>query len=339
MCVVFMVHRLCSVRDERHRQGAREAGGSMGKERHVVFGCNGPVGQTLCDALYEAGHAVVGVCRSGRASVPEAVRVVAADAADAARAAEVSTGADVIHVAVGLPYVQWTARFPGIVEGVLHAASATGARLVWTDNLYAYGPRDTPLREDMALSHYGKKPALRARLVERMMEAHATGRVQVAIVRASDFIGPRVRNAMLGTFLFERALAGKSAQFVGNPDLEHDYTYVPDLVRTQVAVAGDASAFGEAWHVPNPPTRTSAAIIEDVFARLERPARITTLPAFMVRILGLFDANLRELCELQYQWRRPFRVDSTRARQRFGIEATDWDTILDRTLAWYREAT
>lgn len=309
----------------------------MSPERHVVFGCNGPVGLGLCETLHAAGHAVVGVCRSGRADLPDGVRVVAADAADGAKAAEVSRGADVIHAAIGVPYPKWTQAWMPIVDGVLKAARVNEARLVWTDNLYCYGPRSEALREDMKPARYGKKPALRARMVDRMMEEHERGRVRVAFVRGSDFIGPRVRLAMLGDFLFPKALAGKAFQFVGDPDLEHDYTYVPDLVRTQVAVAADETAFGQAWHVPNPPTRTTRAIAEDVFVRIGKPARIMIPPAFLMSLIGLFDANVRELGEMQYQWKRPFTVDSTRARERFGIDATDWDTILDTTIAWFRE--
>lgn len=308
----------------------------MTRERHVVFGCNGPVGRGLCEALVAVGHEVVGACRSGTAAVPDEVRVVAADAAVGDRAVEVSRGAAVIHAAVGLPYPEWSHGFPAIVEGLLLAARVNDARLVWTDNVYAYGPRNEPLREDMKTVHVGRKPALRARMAERMLEEHERGRVRVALVRASDFIGPRARNAMLGGFLFDKALAGKAMTFPGDPDLEHDFTYVPDLVRTQVTVAADESAFGHAWHVPNPPTRTTRSIVEDVYARAGTTPKIQVPPALLMSVIGWFDPVVRELGELRYQWRRPFHVDGTRVRERYGIEPTDWDTILDTTLDWFR---
>lgn len=305
-------------------------------ERHVVFGCNGPVGRGLCESLLGAGHDVVGVCRSGQAEVPKGVRVVAADASDRKRAAEVSRGATVLHVAIGIPYPQWHTQFMPILEGVLHAARVNEARLVWCDNLYCYGPRNEILREDMAPARFGKKPALRARMADRMLEEHQRGRARVAIVRASDFIGPRARNAMLGDFLFARALEGKAAQFLGNPDLPHDFTYVPDLIRTQLAVAADEEAYGQAWHAPNPPTRTSRSIVEDVYQRIGTPAKISIPPDFVFYLLGFVNPLMSELRELKYQWTRPFVVDSTRVRKRFGIEPTDWDTILDTTLDWFR---
>lgn len=308
----------------------------MTHERHVVFGCNGTVGRGLLEQIVAAGHEAVAVARSGMPDPPAGVTVERADAADRDRAAQVSRGADVIHVAIGIPYPQWAERFPPVLEGVLHAAKVSGARFVWTDNLYCYGPRDEPLREDMAPTHHGRKPALRARMVERMLEAHERGDTRVAIVRASDFIGPRAHQAMLGDPFFPRVLKGKAAQFLGDPDLPHTYTHVPDLVRAQMRIAADEDAFGRAWHVPNPPTRTTRAIMNDVFARIGREPKIQTMPGWMLRIAGLFDPTMRELHELLYQWKRPFVVDDSDFRSRYDLGATAWDEILDTTLDYFR---
>ena len=308
----------------------------MPGERHVVFGCNGPVGRGLVEQLAAQGHEVVGVCRSGDAKAPRGVRIEAGDARDRDTAARLARDADVVHAAIGIPYPQWTDHFMPIVDGLLHGARAARARLVWTDNLYAYGPRNEPLHEDMKLSSYGKKPALRSRMVERMLEEHEAGRVPVAFVRASDFVGPRARNAILGDYTFQRALDGKRPQFLGDPDQPHAYTYIPDLVRTQLAVAADESAFGKAWHVPNPPTRTTREIVADLATRLDRPLEIQVLPDFVRTVMGWFDPTMREFGELMYQWKRPFLVDDTRVRERFGIVSTGWDAILDETLAWFR---
>ena len=311
----------------------------MEPERHVVFGSNGPVGRGLLEQIVAAGHEAVAVSRSGMEKPPRGVTVETGDAADRDRAARLARGADVIHSAIGIPYDKWTEQFPPALEGLLHAAKVSGARLVWTDNLYCYGPRDEPLREDMALTHYGRKPALRARMAERMLEAHARGQARVAMVRASDFIGPRAHLAILGDFFFPRVLQGKAAHFLGDPDLPHTYTYVPDLVRAQLRIAADEGAFGRAWHVPNPPTRTTRSIMDDVFSRLGREPKIRTMPSWLLGVLGLFDPTMRELKELLYQWKRPFEVDDSDFRNRYELGATSWDEILDATLAYFRRAT
>ncbi len=62
--------------------------------------------------------------------------------------------------------------------------------MVFADNLYMYGPQTSPLTEEMPLTHYGRKPALRAEITKLWKSAHDTGRVRAVAVRASDFYGP-----------------------------------------------------------------------------------------------------------------------------------------------------
>src|SRR5215203_4748529 len=124
---------------------------------HVVYG-TGAVGMAVMDTLVQNGRRVRMVNRSGRASVPESVEVVGGDAAD---------------------------------PTFTRAASA-GARLIAIENLYMYGlTGGRPLTEDLPYAPNTRKGTIRARMSEELMEAHTSGRVQVAIGRASDFFGPR----------------------------------------------------------------------------------------------------------------------------------------------------
>ena len=76
-----------------------------------------------------------------------------------------------------------------------------------------YGPEagSTPLRPDMPLTTYGRKPALRARLAAQMQAHHDAGHSPVVMVRSSDYIGPHVRLSMFGDRTIEPLLAGKPA--------------------------------------------------------------------------------------------------------------------------------
>lgn len=309
--------------------------------RQLVFGCNGPVGLTLMERLAESGHEVIGVCRSGRADVPSGIRVEAADVRDRDRAAVLARGAEVIHCTVGIDYRVWAEQWMPIVDGLLHATKSSGARLVFADNLYCYGPRSEPLREDMALTHHGRKPALRARMAERLFEAHERGVAKVVMVRASDFFGPRTRNALLGERVFDAALRGKAAQVIGRPDLPHAYSYVPDFARALELVSADEGAFGRAWHLPNPPTRSTRDILGQIYTLAGQPLKVQVLPAPMLTALGWFFSIMRELKEMEYQWTRPFEVDASAFATRYQFEATAWEPALRATLEWFaaRRAT
>jgi len=122
---------------------------------------------------------------------------------------------------------------------VLEGAAAAGAKLIAMENLYMYGPTDgRPLTEDLPYAASTRKGVVRARMSEELMEAHKSGRVQVAIGRASDFFGPGALASAAGEQVFGRAVEDKSAQVAGDPDQPHTYTYALDIGRG-LAILGE----------------------------------------------------------------------------------------------------
>jgi hypothetical protein len=88
-------------------------------------------------------------------------------------------------------------------------------------------PRDLLVRvparevtEDLPLAATTVKGRTRAAMTQQLL-ASAAGRVRVAIGRASDFFGAGVTESVLGERVFANALAGKRADFLGDPDLPH----------------------------------------------------------------------------------------------------------------------
>jgi hypothetical protein len=55
----------------------------------------------------------------------------------------------VLYHCASPPCTQWPEPFPALKRSILDAAQSSGAKLVFADNLYAYGPVDGPLREDL----------------------------------------------------------------------------------------------------------------------------------------------------------------------------------------------
>lgn len=307
----------------------------------VVLGA-GPVGRALVKVLLEQGRAVRMVTRSGRADVPGGVEVVAADVSRIEDAAGACEGAGIVYGCVGMTYESWPELWPALMEGMLAGAEAAGARLIFMDNLYMYGPQKNGalLSEDLPLTSYGKKPATRARITRMWQEAHRAGRVQVAAVRASDFYGPGVHNAALGDFTFGKIAAGKSAQVVGQIDHLHSFTYVPDIARALVSVGeADDTAMGQAWHVPNAEDRTVRELLElfhrEIGAKGKK-LKIQVAGPVMLAIAGLFNGNLREMKEMLYQWVRPYRVDHVKFARAFWSDATPFEEGIKATADWYR---
>jgi nucleoside-diphosphate-sugar epimerase len=305
-------------------------------EFHVVFG-TGPVGLAVMDELVSKSKRVRMVNRSGRASVPHGVEVIGGDAADEVFAREASDGASVVYFALNPPYNKWPELFPPLQAGVLEGAASAGAKLIAMENLYMYGPTGgRPLTEDLPYAPNTRKGRVRAMMSEELMEAHSSGRVRVAIGRASDYFGPRVLVSAAGEQVFGRAVQGKSAQVAGDPNQPHTYTYAPDVSRGLTILGEREAALGQAWHLPSPETLTTRQFVETIFEEVGKPARIQAAPKILLRAMGLFNPGMREMIEMLYEFEEPFVVDHSKFEQAFGEQATPLKEAIGETVRWYR---
>jgi nucleoside-diphosphate-sugar epimerase len=306
-------------------------------EIHVIFG-TGPVGMSVMDELSSKGKRVRMVNRSGRADVPAGVEVLGGDAADPAFTREASSGASVVYFALNPPYDKWPELFPSLQDGVVEGAASAGAKLIAVENLYMYGPTGgRTLTEDLPQAANTRKGTVRARMSRELMEAHASGKVRVAIGRASDFFGPRVLASAAGEQVFGRAVEGKGAQVAGDPDQPHTYTYAPDIGKGLVVLGEREEALGRAWHLPSPETVTTRRFVEMIFEEVGKPARIQAAPKILLRALGLFNPPLRETIEMLYEFEEPFVVDDSDFTRTFGVHATPLDEAIGETVLWYRD--
>jgi len=305
---------------------------------HVVFGA-GQVGRALSAHLAGRGLAVRAVSRNRPSDLVDGVDWRSADASDPIAAAEAAGGASVIYQCLNAPYTDWPALFPPLQRGVLHVAEHTGALLVSLENLYGYGPTDgQPMTEDLPLAATTIKGQTRAAMTQELLAAADAGRVQIAIGRASDFFGAGVTTGTtLGERVFANALAGKRADFIGNPDVPHTYSYVPDIAAGLATLGTDKRAIGGIWHLPGPETVTTRELLTLHAGDIGHPVGVRNLPKLAVRALGVFNPLLRELVEMSYQFDAPFVLDTTKFQATFETAPTPLATAITTTIDWYRD--
>jgi nucleoside-diphosphate-sugar epimerase len=304
---------------------------------HVVFG-TGQVGTALAAQLARLGIPVRVVSRHRPTTLVREAEWRAADVTDPEAAADVARGAAVIYQCLNAPYTQWPQRFPPLQRAVLTTAERTDALLVSLENVYAYGPTGgAAMTEDLPLAATTSKGRTRAAMTRELLDAAAAGRVRTAIGRASDFFGPGVRGSSLGERVFANAVAGRRVDFIGNPDLPHTYSYVPDIAAGLITLGTDARAEGQAWHLPGPKTVTTRAVLDVVAEWLGHPVEIRKMPKLMLRALGLVSPLMRGLAEVEYQFDESFVLDTSKYESTFGVAGTDMDTAITETLKWYRK--
>jgi nucleoside-diphosphate-sugar epimerase len=234
-------------------------------------------------------------------------------------------------------YGRWAKTLPPIMEGIIAGAAASGARLVYGDNLDLYGPVARPLTEDLPERPVGPNATVRARVATRLMEAHANGAVRATIGRASNFYGPHARRSIVGQGLFPPALSGKPARVLGDPDASHTYTFVDDFAEGLLTLATRDEALGQVWHVPSAETMTTRQFVEAVFDQAGHPSRLRVAPTVAISALGLFVPPLRGVKEALYQSEQPWIVDHSKYAQAFGAAPTPHRDAIGRTLTWFRE--
>jgi nucleoside-diphosphate-sugar epimerase len=307
--------------------------------RNIAVIGYGAVGRTTASTLAKRGDAVRIVQRKAPKELPDRCTFQAADSTDCDATIQACAGVDTVVCCLGFPYdsALWRRVWPQTIANLIDGCSLSGARLVFADNLYMYGPQTSPLTENMPLTTYGRKPSLRAKITELWKSAHDAGRVRAVAVRAADFYGPDVATSVISAFGVARFLAGKPAFIPYNPDHPHDFAYVPDFARALVTlVDAPDDAYGQAWHVPNAPTRTLREVLAMAASLIGVPPRVIVLPAALAPIVGLFSKEVGEIGEMRFQWDRPYIVDSKKFAGRFWKDATPFEIGLGETISFYR---
>jgi len=309
----------------------------------VVLGAGGGTGGAIVRELVGQGRRVRAVTRGGVTVAssgtlpPASYEDAAADVTVREQLRRALDGADVVFHCAQPPYTRWPQEFPAMTRGILEATAEAGAKLVFADNLYMYGPVGGPMTEETPPAARTRKGAVRARMAAELLEAHAEGRLRVVIGRSSDYYGPSGPDSAVGERLFKAVLAGKKAQWFGSLDQPHTLGYLPDMARAFVVLGDREEADGKVWHTPAAPDLTGRQFIELAARVAGTRARPAVLGPGLVRTLGLFMPILREFPELMYQFDRPFVMDSARFEATLGpFSVTPHEEALAATLDWYR---
>ena len=295
---------------------------------HVIVGA-GPVGSAVATQLAARGETVRVVTRSGNGPIHPAIERIAADATDADRLTELAAGATVLYNCASPQYHRWLTDWPPLASALLTAAERSGAVLATASNLYGYGPVSATITADTPLGATHPKLRLRADMWRDALKRHEAGRIRATEVRGSDYLES---NSIFSAALAKPLLAGKRAWLPGALDAPHSWTSVSDVARTLIAVAGDERGWGKAWLVPShPPMSVRRLATRFTEVRGTPPPKLTQVPYAVLWGAGLFSPMLRELRTTNYQFVKPFTMDSALTERTFGLAPGDLDTALKAT--------
>jgi len=316
----------------------------MAAESVLVLGATGGFGGAMARELAMRGHRVRVLARDpakaadALADFPD-FQILAGDAQDPDSIVAAAAGAGVIVHGVNYPYHRWV---PYMVRATAHIAAAarrTRATILFPGNVYGLG-RQTgrPLDESAPMRNDTRKGALRTNL-ETSLRATVGDGVQVIVLRANDYFGPTVRNPLVDR-AFGHAVQNRAMMVLGNIDVPHQWAYLPDVARAGAmllerrAQLDDFDVFHFAGYLADP----QRAFLERIATLAGHPGlAIRPAPWWLVRLLGWFDPQAREVLELRYLWDNAVILDGARlARTLPEFVPTPLDEAISATLASYR---
>lgn len=303
----------------------------------TILGSGGAIGVELAKVLPEYTDQVRLVARNPQ-PVTGNEELFAADLLDPEQLMQAVAGSEVVYLTVGLPYKKalWAKQWPVIMQSTIQACAHHKARLVFFDNLYMYDAKAlNPATEDSSQQPPSEKGKVRKAIAQQLLLAAKRGDVEALIARSADFYGPGIANtSMLNETVIKPLAKGSSANWMGDMDRKHSFTYTPDAARATALLGNTPDAFGQVWHLPtsdNPPT--GRQWIGMVAKALGTKPKGRNVSKTFVRILSIFVPLMREMVEMMYQYERDYVFQSTKFEERFKVKPTSYEVGILEVIA------
>jgi nucleoside-diphosphate-sugar epimerase len=302
----------------------------------TILGANGTIGQVLAKELMNYTDKVRLVSRNPR-KVNTTDELLQADLTSPTAADEAVAGSEVVYLVVGLEYKLsvWQETWPKIMRNVIDACIRHNARLVFFDNVYMYDIDEIGhMTENSILNPPSRKGAVRKQIAQMLLDETRAGKLMALIARAADFYGPANEKSFITETVYKNLRKGKRANWFVDADKKHSFTFTPDAARATALLGNTPDAYNQVWHLPTDRNNLTGREMIALYAKeLNVPARVSVMPLFMIRILGIFIPVLKEMPEMMYQYDRDYIFDSSKFDARFNFDTTSYQEGVRQSVA------
>ena len=298
----------------------------------AILGATGPTGLHLAAELRKAGTPVRVVARNRgkleRLFPDPAVDKYAADVLDARQTLRAVEGCDLVYDCIGLPGDQMHLH-PVTARNIAEALERTHARCVQVSSYWSYYPQ---VRAEMNETHprLGGPPwVVWRRDAEDILFAAGA-----AILHLPDFYGPQVHVSTLQNALMEAA-NGQTVNWIGKATTPREYIYVPDAMRIAAEIGRRPQTSGAHWCLPGSGPLSGRDFADITGRVLGQPVKLRGAGMAMLRLVSLFNKELRGLLQVAPQYMKPVHYDAGKLTALLGPQPmTPYEAGIGATFDW-----
>lgn len=301
----------------------------------TILGANGIIARELSACLPQYSESIIRQVSRSPKKVNQNDELMSADLLDYDQTQKAVAGSEVVYLLAGLKYdvKTWREQWPKVMRHTIDACKKHNSKLVFFDNVYAYGKVNGVVTEDTPFNPVSKKGEVRAQIATMLLDEIKTGNLKGMIVRAADFYGPGASLSLTYSTVTERLKSKKGPQWIGNPKAIHTFTYTPDAGKTVAILGNTPNAYNQTWHaLTSKEKMTGEEYVRIACEIMNQPYKLQTLPKWGVRALGLFVPVLREFVEMMYQFESDYVFDSSKFEKAFAKQATSYKEGIKKTL-------
>lgn len=293
---------------------------------YVILGAGGPSANALTSELSAQNKTVRLVSRKKIAVADQNLSWFQADLLNEGQVKAAVKGATVVYLCAGIIYdaAIWKQQWPVIMDNVINSVKSVHARLIFLDNIYMYGQVNGPITEHTPYHPCSIKGEIRARIANKLMDEVSAGNIRASIARAADFYGASSMNSFIDMMVFDKYSKNQSAQWVGNPKMLHNFSYIPDVGKALYLLGQETESDNQIWHLPTAKPVNGIEFIQLAAKIYQVEPKYTTINKLMLRLVGIFKKVVAGTVEMYYQYDHDYQFDSTKFEQYFDFKPTSY---------------
>ncbi|MDP4116022.1 MAG: NAD-dependent epimerase/dehydratase family protein [Bacteroidota bacterium] len=300
----------------------------------TILGSSGIIGTELAKNLVNYTDKVRLVSRNPQKINPSN-EVFQADLLDAGQTKKAVAGSDVAYLTAGLKYdiKVWEAQWPVVMQNVIEACKMHNTKLVFFDNVYAYGKVNGWMTEETKVNPVSRKGEVRAKIASMILDEVKKGELKALIARAADFYGPNTKTSFINFMIIDNLKKGKKAQLLISDEFKHSLTYTPDAGKGTAILGNTDSAYNQIWHLPTDRSvLTTRGFVELAAKELGIEPRSTCLSKTMLRLIGMLNGIVKEVVEMLYQYDSDYLFSSEKFEKAFKFKPTGYAEGIKETI-------